>query len=246
MSVALRNKQEIIWKPIEFEGLRPFLRRTGQPDKAMAWAPQPGSQVAFVNCPVQECLYEGTRGPGKTEALLVDFLQHCGPDKRTKKQRSDGIPQRAGFGVAWNGILFRRTYPELADVIKKSKRLCKLFFPRARYNESSHTWTFPEGESLTFKFIERPEDYDKYHGHEYPWMAFEELTTWPNDQCYKVMISLNRSPIPGIPLKIRATTNPYGVGHGWVKLRFKLPNNSGRVINKIIRGGQFVGRYFDP
>ena len=36
----------------------------------VAWAPQPGSQTLFVTSPVFETLYEGTRGPGKTNALL--------------------------------------------------------------------------------------------------------------------------------------------------------------------------------
>ena len=39
----------------------------------VAWAPQPGSQTLFVTSPVFETLYEGTRGPGKTNALLMDF-----------------------------------------------------------------------------------------------------------------------------------------------------------------------------
>lgn len=42
------------------------------------WTPQPGSQVMFTTCPIFEVLYEGTRGPGKTDALLMDFAQHCG------------------------------------------------------------------------------------------------------------------------------------------------------------------------
>ena len=42
------------------------------------WAPQPGSQALFLSCPVFECLYEGTRGPGKTDALLMDFAQFVG------------------------------------------------------------------------------------------------------------------------------------------------------------------------
>ena len=42
------------------------------------WAPQPGSQEVFLACPVFEALYDGTRGPGKTDALLMDFAQDVG------------------------------------------------------------------------------------------------------------------------------------------------------------------------
>ena len=44
----------------------------------VAWKPHPGSQVRFLSCPVFECLYEGTRGPGKTDALLMSFAQFVG------------------------------------------------------------------------------------------------------------------------------------------------------------------------
>ena len=33
-----------------------------------------------------------------------------------------------------------------------------------------------------------------------------------------------RSTMPGMPRKVRATTNPYGVGHNWIQLRFNLFN----------------------
>lgn len=47
------------------------------------------------------------------------------------------------------------------------------------------------------------------------------------------MFSCCRSPIVGIPKKIRATTNPYGIGHSWVKHRFRLPIEG--VVGPIIR-----------
>ena len=87
---------------------------------SIAWQPHPGSQTLFLACPVTECLYEGTRGPGKTDALLVDFAQHVGQ----------------GFGASWRGILFRQSYPQLADVVSKSKRIFRQVFPDARFNLS--------------------------------------------------------------------------------------------------------------
>ena len=64
------------------------------------WAPLPGSQEMFLSCPLFEVLFHGTRGPGKTDALLMAFAQHVGK----------------GHGKAWRGIIFRQTYPQLADV----------------------------------------------------------------------------------------------------------------------------------
>jgi len=173
----------------------------------VVFAALPGSQQAFLSCPVFEVLYEGTRGPGKTAALLMDFAQHCGK----------------GFGAAWRGILFRKTYKQLSDVVAKSKQLMPRIFPGAKFNVQDMCWTFPDGEQLLLRYMRDRDDYDEYHGHEYPWIAFEELTTWATDECYKLMMSCCRSTMRNMPRKFRATTNPYGVGHNWVKLRFRLP-----------------------
>lgn len=198
-------------------GLQAVLVRDGRRID-VAWAPQPGSQVAFLSCPITECLYEGTRGPGKSDALLMDFLQHVGK----------------GYGAEWNGVLFRRTYPELQDVIEKSKKWFPRIVPSARYNESSHVWTFPQGEILSFRHFWDKRDYWSYHGHSYTWIAWEELTTWPDSSCLTAMISCLRSTVPGIPLKIRSTTNPYGRGHNWVKKRYRLPIARG-FVGRVIR-----------
>lgn len=183
--------------------------------KIKAWIPQAGSQVLFLTCPIFECLFEGTRGPGKTDALLADFCQHVG----------------RGYGANWRGILFRATYKQLSDVVAKSKAWFKLWFPGAKFNEQDYTWTFPDGEQLLLRHMAKPADYDNYHGHAYPWIGWEELTNWATSEMYLKMFSCCRSTVPGMPRKVRATTNPYGKGHNWVKIRFKLPQMRGCIIH---------------
>lgn len=184
--------------------------------RLVAWAPQPGSQELFLACPLPEVLLHGTRGGGKTDALLMDYAQHVG----------------RGYGAAWRGILFRETYPQLADVVAKSERWFRVIFPGAVFNRQRMAWEWPSGEVLFFRHMKRPEDYWNYHGHEYPWIGWEELTNWADDRCYKSMFSCNRSSSlpPGAPRKIRSTTNPYGVGHGWVKARFRLDGEWWKTI----------------
>jgi len=177
----------------------------------VVWSPQPGSQVLFLTCPFFECLYEGTRGPGKTDALIMDFAQHVGQ----------------GFGAAWRGILFRRTYKQLSDVVAKTKRWFYQIFPGAKFNESDYKWTFPGGEELLLRYMDNPDDYWNYHGHEYPWIGWEELTNWPTLDCYEVMKSCCRSSFPGMPRKYRANCNPYGIGHNAVKAYFVDPAPAG-------------------
>jgi hypothetical protein len=68
--------------------------------------------------------------------------------------------------------------------------------------------------------MKSPADYWNYHGHEYPWIGWEELTNWASGDCYEAMKACNRSAHPGMPRKYRSNTNPYGVGHNWVKAYF--------------------------
>lgn len=185
----------------------------------MGWAPNPGSQVLFLRCPTYEALYEGTRGPGKTTTLLWDFAQHVG----------------RGYGQYWRGILFRETYPQLADVVAKSKAMFRPAFRGAKFNASDYVWTWPTGEQLFFRHMRTEDDYWNYHGHEYPWIGWEELTNWASAACYDSMKACSRATYPGMPRKYRATANPYGVGHGWVKSYFVDPAPAG--VEFVVNGG---------
>lgn len=164
------------------------------------------SQERFISSPWFETLFHGTRGPGKTDSLLMSFAQHVG----------------TGLGSAWRGVIFRQTYPQLADVQAKSEKWFRQMFPGARFNRTRMMWEFPGGEALLFRHINRVEDYWNYHGHEYPFLGWEELTNWATDECFKAMMSCCRSSTMGVPRMVRATTNPYGPGHSWVKERYQL------------------------
>lgn len=188
----------------------------------IGWKPHPGSQVRFLSCPVFECLLEGTRGGGKTDALLMSFVQFVG----------------RGFGAAWRGILFREEYPQLEDVVAKSKKWFARLFPGAKFNESDYVWVFPEGERLYFRHGRREDDYWKYHGHEYPAILFEELTNWRDLGFYEMMQSCCRSSHPGMPRMIRATCNPYGRGHAAVKERFAISDDPRENEMRVIKDAQ--------
>lgn len=188
------------------------------------WTAQ-GPQIIYIRCPVDDVLFEGTRGGGKTDATIMDFAQHCGP-----QLTPSGEVVR--YGAAWRGILFRKTYDQLRDVISRTKRWYLKFPERVRpkYNHTDKSWTWPDGETLYLRFFNRNDDYHSYHGHEYPWMAWEELCSWPDSTGIDKMRSVCRSSIPGMPRKIRSTANPLGPGHNWVKNRYiTIPNCTVRV-----------------
>ena len=183
-------------------------------DKVVGWAPFPGGQVQYLSCPVREIFLEGNRGGGKTELLLVRFLSQVGQ-----------------HGDAWRGIIFRREYKHLEDLIAKSKRLFRKLGVKARWlsSKGDYKWIFDSGEELHFRAMKDPEDYWNYHGHEYPFIAWEELTNYPDDGCYEKMKSCNRCSIPGVPRMYHSTGNPFGAGHGWVKQRFIDLGPSGTI-----------------
>ncbi len=196
----------------------PFVRLTNGTVVEVAYAPFPGSSEIALKVAEVEMLMEGSRGGAKTTTAIMDFCQHCGE----------------GWGAAWAGIFIRRTHPQLAEVVKLCKEWIPKICPGAEFNSQSSTWHFPAGETLALRHFDQPSDFVDYLGHSYPYILFEELTTWSTPDCYTQMLATSRSTIPGMPRKIRATTNPYGVGRSWVMERFRLPLDAGVILGPVI------------
>ncbi len=163
------------------------------------WQPQP-KQIEFMSRPEDEALYGGSAGGGKSDALVMEAT------------RQVNVPH-------YKALILRKTYPQLTELIDKSLRYYSAAFPGARYNASEHTWRFSSGAKITFGSMQHSKDKLNYQGKAYDFIAFDELTHFTYDE-YIYLSSRNRPNGPGTRCYIRATANPGGVGHGWVKDRF--------------------------
>jgi hypothetical protein len=170
----------------------------------VVFQPNPGPQSALLSCPIEEIFYGGARGGGKTYGFLGDWLAHA-----------------YEYGKHARGIFFRRTIDELDEV----QRIASLLFLPlgAQYRAQKRTWFFPNGATLKLRFLNRDTDADKYQGHSYTWMAFDELTNWPTSNPLDKLRACLRSGEIAIPKSLRLSGNPGGVGHNWVKLRYIDP-----------------------
>jgi len=164
----------------------------------VAWVPQP-KQSRALSCPVTELFFGGAAGGGKSDFLLADFLR--------------GVE----YGSEHVGILFRRTFPQLEELIRRSWDLYRPL--GAEYRAAEHSWTFPGGALLRFRHLESDMDVHDYQGHQFTWLGYDELTNWATDYPYIWMFSRLRS-ATGRPCRVRSAANPGGLGHGWVKQRF--------------------------
>lgn len=121
------------------------------------------------------------------------------------------------YGARHKGIIFRKTFPELEELLERARELYPLL--GGHWKATERTWIFPGGANTKMRFLESDTDVHKYQGHQYTWIAFDELTNWETDYVYVYMMSRARSP-HGIPVWMRAAANPGSVGHAWVRARF--------------------------
>lgn len=192
------------------------------------WEPQPGPQSLAIAAPfVDELLFGGARGGGKSDYLLGDFLQDV------------------QMGPAWRGIIFRRSHPELEELLVRAK---EIFLPLgATFKASEKVFTFPSGATLKLRHVEMEQDADKYQGHQYTWIGWDELGNWPNLNSYKKLKACLRSAANVPNKRIRCSANPGGIGHHAVKAYFINPAPQGMtVVNSVDEDGLITTRMFIP
>lgn len=193
------------------------------------WQPQKGPQEVMLSCPYPELLYGGAAGGGKTDCLLGDYAA--------------GIES---YRRAWKGVIFRRSYPMLEEIESRSLEIFGPAYGERCYSIGNKEWKFPNGAVLQFRFIDKDKDVYTYQGQQYVWIGWDELTQWPTPFCYTYLFTRQRS-AKGAPCFTRATSNPGGPGHLWVKERFKIGEVAPTAaINTVMPSGRTATRVFIP
>jgi predicted phage terminase large subunit-like protein len=189
-------------------------------------APTP-RQEAFLRLPHQEALFGGAAGGGKSIALLM-----------TAAQYSD-VP-------GYDALIVRATLTELehpGGLIELSHDW--FAGTKASWSGDQRAWRFPTGSrtgadaaTIRFGYLNSPADVNRYSGSAFSFLGFDELSH-VEEISYRRMFrvlrqastapDLARSPdgltLTDVPVHVRATANPGGPNHSWIKAYFVNPES---------------------
>lgn len=159
-------------------------------------------QAYFLTAPVQEIMYGGAGGGGKSVALLAAALQYVDEPR-------------------YAALLLRRRLSDLylPDALIPLSHLW-LSGSKARWNGQQHQWTFPSGATVTFGYLEHENDKYRYKGAAFNFVGYDELTQFSETQYRFLFSRLRRDEDSSVPQRMRSATNPGDVGHEWVRNRF--------------------------
>jgi hypothetical protein len=186
----------------------------------------------FLSLECEEALYGGAAGGGKSDTLLMGALEHVNES-------------------FYNAIIFRRTYADLIlpDAIMDRARAW-LQGSDAKWSDREKTWLFPSGARLSFGYLDNENDKYRYQGAQFAFIGFDELTQHSESSYLYLFSRLRRSSDSRIPLRMRATSNPGGIGAQWVNERF-IPEGftpeqaiEPKIFSKM--GTDGATRYFVP
>lgn len=167
--------------------------------ETVLWEPHAGPQTTFLASQAHEALYGGAAGGGKSDALLFGAL------------RQVAHPE-------YRALILRRTFPELRELMDRALPVFTAI--GATWNASEKRFRFPTGAVVEFGYCATYAEVIQYQGKAYQYIGWDELGQIAEERVWTYLISRNRPTAPGQVLQMRASANPGGAGHHWLKKRF--------------------------
>ena len=171
-------------------------RRPQQSQIELGFVPQEGPQTAFIECPCDIVVFGGARGGGKTHGSLGEWWIHS-----------------EDYGPEAKGLMVRKTREDLRDTINEGMQM---FGPAGIWKEKGGYFQMSNGGRLSCAYLENDQDAANYQGWSLTRVYVEELTQYASPgPIFKLLATLRSA--TGVPCQLRATCNPGGPGHHWVK-----------------------------
>jgi len=164
--------------------------------------------------------FGGARGSLKTDSVLGDWLDHS-----------------ATYGEHAAGLMVRRSREELSETIERARQI----YTPLGFKFAGHQCHSPDGSHLTFAYLDRDSDADRYQGWSLTRVYVEEIGNFPAEAPIQKLMATLRS-AQGVSVGFRATGSPGGPGHHWVKARYIDPAPKGWEVQHYDYTNPFDGQ----
>lgn len=205
-----------------------FLKPNGEQHFAANYGPQTWGLM----CGYEEMCVGGKRGGGKSKFLIAK------PAMGDPSLPEDD-PARHSFlnDRDFRGLLLREEYQSMAEFVEEAIEFYKPFGGKPTGNPKQID--FKTGARIYFNHLGDEEAFSKYKGWNLTFIGIEELTQIKTLRRYLKLLGSLRSVerlrgkkrFPALRTQIVSTTNPDGVGAGWVRDRFvEVRDRNGKLI----------------
>jgi hypothetical protein len=167
-------------------------------ERPVAYKPHAGPQTEFHTRDEDIVLFGGAKFPGKTHALIFEAT------------RQIEKPQ-------YKAKIIRRTFTQLQEIMDRAS----LYYPSigGKWEGEERRWRFSSGATIGFGHCKDEISKENYQGQECAFFGFDQLEQF-SASMFRFIAAQNRTADPDVQCYIRATANPGGVGHWWIKRKF--------------------------
>lgn len=169
-------------------------------------------QAQFLASDDDVCMIAGGAGSGKSLVAIVNMLGLNDPHGPRYK-----MPY-------YCGLIYRKHYKDLRDLIKKSKEIYPLVDPGAKWvGGNTLTWTFSSGAQIYFQYFERLDQAETFfQGQELSLIHCDEIGQFEDESIMQYALSRLRDS-HGLRCYFRASSNPSH--YRWLREYFHINAN---------------------